>query len=124
MVKRTHVRQSGGTYAHARLERPLVAGESLTEICRQLGPVVYFIRCDDGLIKVGHTVHLETRKRAFGSGWEHILALMPGTRADERSWHERFASHLARGREYFHPHQDLLDAINEIRDRMGVQPIT
>jgi hypothetical protein len=45
---------------------------------------------------------------------------MPGTIAHEKACHALHARHLARGREYFHPHPDLLAHINEIRDHLNV----
>jgi hypothetical protein len=103
----------------------LAAGhsKSLTAISRDLGSCVYFIRCKDGLIKIGWTSDLAQRKRSFGSGWQHILAVLPGDSDDERRLHKQFAAHLARGREYFTAAPELVEHINEIRVRMGVQPI-
>jgi hypothetical protein len=45
---------------------------------------------------------------------------MPGTLAHERACHAIHSAHLARGREYFHPHPDLLAHINEIRDHLNI----
>lgn len=120
MINRTPVRAPfGNGWAPARSPRR----ETPTGICHDLPPVVYFIRTDDGLIKIGHTTNLATRKRAFGSGWERILAVIPGSRDDEAAEHERFAKHLARGHEYFHPAPEVLNRINEIRQTLGVSPI-
>lgn len=96
---------------------------SLTQLSRLIGACVYFIRCEDGTIKIGHTTNIAARKRKFGSGWEHILAIVPGTIDDEHALHGRFAEHLAHGQEYFHPVPELIEHINEIRERMGVEPI-
>lgn len=103
----------------------LAAGsrKSLTAISRDLGSCVYFIRCDDGLIKIGWTSNIAQRKRSFGSGWQHILAVVPGDESDERALLDRFASHVRRGREYFDPAPELVEHINGIRGRMGVPPI-
>ena len=110
---------TGGSLALPRVSRR----ETLTDICREIGAVVYFIRTDDDLIKIGHTTDLAARKRHFGSGWQHILAIVPGSREDERDLHRRFAEHLARGREYFHAVPELLDHIDALRARLGVSPV-
>lgn len=96
---------------------------SISALCRELPPVVYFLRTDDDLIKIGHTTNLARRKGAFGPGWERVLAVVPGSRDDEAALHARFAEHLARGREYFRPAPDLLAHINELRFALGVQPL-
>ncbi len=67
---------------------------------------------------------LAQRKRSFGPGWQHVLAVQPGTLADERALHARFAEHVVSGREYFTPAPDLIAYINEIRLRLGVEPFT
>lgn len=98
--------------------------QSKTALSRDLGACVYFIRTDDDLIKIGFTTDIANRKRAFGSGWTRILALVgDSTMADEQAMHVRFAAHLERGREYFRPAPELITYINEIRARMGISPI-
>jgi hypothetical protein len=84
---------------------------------------VYFIRCEDGAIKIGTTTDIANRKRAFGYGWTHILAVIPGDRVLEHEMHVRYAEHLVRGREYFRPVPELIDHINEIRASMGITAI-
>jgi hypothetical protein len=107
----------------ARRGSPIRPAPSLMSMCRDLPPVVYFIRTNDGLIKIGHTVQLDKRRTRFGSGWQHILAVVPGTRQDEADMHSRFSAHLARGAEYFHPAPELIAHINEVRATLGVSPI-
>jgi len=96
---------------------------SLTQMADELPPVVYFMRDRDGLVKIGHTTNLAVRRRAFGSGWGHILAIIPGSREDERAMHARFAKHLAHDREYFHPAPELIAYINTLREALGVPPL-
>jgi hypothetical protein len=98
------------------------ATDSNLEIARQLGDCVYFIRTRDELIKIGWTSNIGIRRRYFGS-WDCVLAIKRGTREDERALHQQFAQALARGREYFHPVDELTDHINEIRAQLGVSPI-
>lgn len=96
---------------------------SKRRLSRLVGPCVYFIRTQDGLIKIGHTGNLGKRHNAYGPGWDHLLAVVPGDRELEKAQHRRFAAHLARGREWFHPAPDLIDYINDIRSRLGVPPV-
>lgn len=90
---------------------------------KELGPCVYFIRCDDGLIKIGFTTQIHIRRACYGSGWERVLAVMPGSLAHEKACHALHAAHLAKGREYFHPAPDLLAHINEIREHLNIPPL-
>lgn len=92
-------------------------------LARSLPPVVYFMRTRDDLIKIGYTTDLSQRKRHFGSGWDHVLAVKPGNREDEKELHRRFAQHLARGEEYFRPARPIIDYINTLRLALGVKPI-
>jgi hypothetical protein len=113
-------------HRQTRVERRIAgrAGNSYStppQICKDdLGPVVYFIRCDDGLIKIGYTTQLHVRRAVYGKGWDRVLAVMPGTMAHEKACHALHHAHLAKGREYFHPHPDLLAHINEIREHLNV----
>lgn len=90
------------------------------QAAREIGSCVYFIRCNDGLIKIGFTTNLAGRRAAYGPGWDRVLAALPGTLAHEKACHALHADHLAKGREYFYPHPDLLAHINEIREHLGV----
>lgn len=93
--------------------------QSKKAIARDIGPVVYFFRTKDDLVKIGYTANIAERVFRLG-GWNRLLAIQPGTLADERDAHERFTGCLARGREYFHPFPELIAYINEIRGAMGV----
>ena len=104
-------------------KRPDETRPSLTAICRSVGPVVYYIRTSDDLIKIGFTRNLLSRHANFG-GWERVLAITPGTYADEQELHDRFRAYVARGKEYYHPVPPILDHIDEIRDSLGVPPLT
>lgn len=122
--QRTHVNghvSGSGLYAHAS-----VAGsagpESLTTLSQMMPPVVYFIRAP-GLIKIGHTTDLHTRRRNLRVQWTDVLAWLPGSRADETAMHHRFKAHLAKGNEWFYPHADIFGVINEIRAGWGVDPV-
>ena len=81
---------------------------------KEKAPVVYFLARGDH-IKIGKTVNLETRIRAFQQTAADVLATIPGGTDVERQWHDRF-DHLRDvdtygGREWFRAEDELLDAI-------------
>lgn len=82
---------------------------TLASIYRELPPVVYFIRTDDGLIKIGHTQHLERRRAVFGRGWDRVLAVVPGDLDAEKAMHARFAERMRR-----HEHLPTIEAVEAI----------
>jgi hypothetical protein len=107
---------------HAVTAKP--RGETPTEIARDLGPCVYFLRTPDGLVKVGHTGNIAERKRGqTEDGWRSVLAVVPGTLDDERALHHQLTEHRARGREFYHPVPAVLAEVNAIRERAGVPAI-
>lgn len=114
--RRTRIAAGRKGYTTATFSKPI-------DISREMGPVVYFIRCDDGLIKIGYTTQIHVRRSVYGPGWDRVLAVMPGTLAHEKACHALYREHLAKGREYFHPHPDLLAHINEIREHLNVSPL-
>lgn len=101
----------------------VVRRRAIYEALGELGEVIYVIRCDDGLIKIGWTRGLRERRRSIESDFTAILAVRPGSYDDEQAIHARFRRHCARGREYYHPTPEILDFINEIRDQAGVPPL-
>jgi hypothetical protein len=94
--------------------------ESPAALAHEVGPVVYYIRTDDGLIKIGFTSDLSNRKSYFGRGWHRVLAVTPGTLADESAQHERWAAYRAKGEEFYHPAPELMAHINDLRQKLGV----
>jgi hypothetical protein len=97
-----------------------VRQRAIYEALGELGEVVYAIDCPDGLIKIGHTTNLRDRRRGHGVQFEDILAVMPGTFEDEQRIHDGLRDHVARGREYYHRHADVMDFVNGIRSRAGI----
>jgi hypothetical protein len=70
----------------------------------------------DNLIKVGTTGNLKKRLRSLYGAKGHIyktLALMQGSYNTEHTVHQRFKEHLVAGREWFRPHQEIYDFIEE-----------
>jgi hypothetical protein len=97
------------------------------ECLRDLAGVelIYAIRCTDGLIKIGWTQDLMSRRRHFASSDapEAILAIQPGTYEQEQALHQQLASSLARGKEYYHPTEQVLSLVNAIRSRLGADAL-
>lgn len=85
--------------------------------------MIYAVRTTDGLIKIGHTTHLNNRMRSFG-GLKHLLALKPGTRADELALHASLDGHAHHGREYYNPDPEVLAVVNDMRAAHGFAPLT
>lgn len=90
---------------------------------RELGEVIYFMRCADGAIKIGWTANLFVRRRRHSIDLNDLLALMPGTLEDEIALHAEFQPYLRRGLEYYDPAPAIMDRINKLRASMGVPEI-
>jgi hypothetical protein len=91
-----------------------------------MGPVIYAVLTDDGLIKIGHTRSIHERLRKYGitaRSMDRLLMVKPGTTTDELRIHALFADHLARGREYYHPVAEILLFVNTVRQQLGVPVI-
>lgn len=101
---------------------PLPVRATPTMIARAMGPVVYAATSRDGLVKIGFTTNLARRLLPFG-GWKSLLAALPGTYDEEQQIHASLAAHVARGREYYHRHPDVLAIVNEMRARMGADAL-
>jgi hypothetical protein len=100
---------------------------SRSHLLRSLGPVVYAIRLDDGTIKIGFTTDLEDRERTVrrqgASATSEILAFLPGTLEEEQAIHASLTPHRARGLEYYHPTSAVLEAVNQMRTSLGLDPL-
>jgi hypothetical protein len=108
-------------YRNPHPQRPET--RSVRQLAQDVGPVVYYILTDDGYIKIGFTRTIAIRRYNLAHGWDKLLAVTPGTMADERAEHERWAEHRAEG-EYYHPTPELMAHINGLRHNYGVQPVT
>lgn len=78
---------------------------------------VYYIRMGD-LIKIGYAVDVAQRMRAYPPTAE-LLAAHPGTELLEKQIHQQFKEHLARGREWFRPHEDVMGHVASVVARFG-----
>lgn len=82
---------------------------------------VYFVR-SGGYIKIGWTSDLAKRMRAYPPDTT-LLAVMPGTRKDERATHRRFAHLLTHGREWFPLAPQILEHIDQVVAEHGAPPV-
>lgn len=90
---------------------PRVVGRSARE-----SGVVYFIRDEDGYIKIGTAGSAESRLAALQTAHRQrltLLATLPGERTEELALHRRFASAHVRG-EWFRPTPDLVHYIKAV----------
>lgn len=78
---------------------------------------VYYLRVGER-IKVGYSVDVKRRMRAYPPGCE-LLAVEPGDRDLETQRHQQFAGSLTDGREWFRPTPDLLELVTEIVKTYG-----
>lgn len=89
------------------------------------GSVLYAIRLSDGIIKIGWTSNLCRRWRQLVNTdkAEQFLGFTFGSRDEETELHRQLSAHVARGREYYHPHSDVLEIVNNWRSALGREPI-
>lgn len=91
-------------------------------IAERQHPVVYFLRAGD-LVKIGTTVDLVARMKAFNLPTLVVLATEPGYHARERELHQQF-SDLRHEREWFRLEEPLVGYINGIRQAHGLPEVT
>lgn len=126
--RHTHIRYFDGDTRdrrHKAVPEETVRRTAIYECLRELDGVelIYAIRCPGGTIKIGYTRELLNRRRHFDSAFKAILAIKPGTYADEQALHAQLRESVAHGREYYHPTPEVLAFINDIRADLGVDPI-
>ena len=93
-----------------------------------LGPVVYALRLDDGIIKIGYTTNLADRERTVrrqgkSESSEIIAVWLGGTYEDEQAIHARLTEHIAHGWEYYHPTEAVLAEVNRMREALSLAPL-
>lgn len=96
--------------------------EAIRSLTLDTPTVVYAIQLPDGVIKIGCTADLVSRRNAYGMD-AAILAFIPGDFADEKAIHKSLAEHTARGREWYKPVPAVLDVVNEMRDHFNLEPL-
>lgn len=82
--------------------------------------VVYYVQVG-GHIKIGWTSRLEQRMRAYPPN-TLLLAVHPGSRADEKQLHKRFAVHRSHGNEWYPLVPVILDHIKRVVAEHGEPP--
>lgn len=102
---------------------PVLDTPPLSALSSLVGPVLYAVRTG-GLIKFGFTTDAYERIRKYGDIRNSVLALKPGTRADETALHRSLRAHCAKGREYYHPTPEVIALVNEWRTALNFEPIT
>lgn len=88
------------------------------------GLLIYAVLTKDGLVKIGATRDLAQRRHRINGGTAQILAIKPGTRADELAIHHSLRGHAVEGREYYLPTPAVLKIVNAMRAPLGLEPIT
>lgn len=78
---------------------------------------IYYVQVADR-IKIGYTSDVASRIRSYPPEAK-LLAVHPGTLALERDMHQQFKGSRAAGREWYYPHQDLLDHIADVVRQFG-----
>lgn len=84
------------------------------------GSMVYAIRTPDGLIKIGLSTDLATRRRHIG---DEMLAVMFGDHVAEQAIHDQLSGHAHHGREWYYPTPEVLAVVNDMRARVGLEPL-
>lgn len=82
---------------------------------------IYYLR-SGGYFKIGWTSDLEKRMKGYPPDTQ-LLATRPGTKADERAIHKRFAHLLSHGREWFPLAGEIQDHIDAVIAEHGAPPV-
>ena len=108
-----------GTQQRATFSSPHERNDAIRAV-NQLGSVVYAMRVEGDLIKIGFSAHLAQRRYALKG---EMLGFMFGTLDDEQTIHASLTAHLHHGREWYYPTPGVLAVVNEMRQRVGLAPI-
>lgn len=103
--------------AAERRQRPELSAYAALTAITQAGDVVYALRLDDGVIKIGHTKRLGMRRAQLQG---KVLAFKFGTYDDEQDVHSALQAHTAHGREYYHPTPEVIEVVNEWRAELDL----
>lgn len=82
--------------------------------------MVYAMRVDGGLIKIGCTKNLARRRSQLDG---ELLGFMFGDFDDEASIHASLAEHVHHGREWYFPTDAVLSAVNGMRETFNLEPL-
>lgn len=81
---------------------------------------VYFL-LSDNLVKIGWASDLDARLKAYSPG-ARLLAVMPGTRADEKRMHKKFGDLKTNRNEWFTYHPRVMEEVERIVREHGDPP--
>jgi hypothetical protein len=99
--------------------RNVVPPTSRRVALKAVGPVLYALRLNDGVIKIGFTTNLARRIDEFDEQPE-VLAIKAGTRDDETALHLSLASHVHHGHEWYNPTPVVMAVVNHWRTGLGL----
>ena len=91
-----------------------------------LGSVLYAAAIGDDVIKIGYTTDVVRRLDHLRSETREecrLLAIRFGSMDDERELHRSLKDHRSHGREYYHPHPEVLALVDQWRQAMGQAPL-
>lgn len=94
--------------------------ESLHELSREIGPALYALYMDDGLMKIGYSQDVILRVRKLGG---EVLAIRSGTYEEEQEIHRGLKAYRAKRREYYYPVPAVIAVVNEMRAIVHLDPI-
>lgn len=120
-VSRTMLAQKDETIAHLRKwlqeeRRPEPPKAKATPV---EGTV--YVLLSDNLVKIGWASDLDARMKAYSPG-ARILAVMPGTKADETKLHRKYADLKTNRREWFTYHPRVMEEVERIVREHGQPP--
>jgi len=79
--------------------------------------MLYAARMPDGTIKIGCTSDLASRFRYLRAMHGVMVGFIPGSFDDEADIHSLLKPYLAMGQEWYHPAPQVIDTVNQMRDR-------
>mgnify|MGYP006888288391 FL=1 len=82
--------------------------------------MVYAMRLQDGLIKIGCSRHLAQRRVQLGG---EVLGFMPGDFEAAKKLHDELWACRAKGREYYHPTPHVVTVVNRLRRHHSLPPL-
>lgn len=92
------------------------------QAARDVGPVIYAFRMEEGVIKIGYSESIYSRLCHLGP-LSNLLALVPGSHEDEQRIHEDLKAHRNRGIEYYNATPEVVAFVNEMRTHTKQPPI-
>ena len=105
-------------------DRPMTASRASQRLAA-LGSVLYAMAIGDE-IKIGYTTDVVRRLDHLRSETREecrLLAIRFGSMDDERELHRSLKDHRSHGREYYHPHPEVLALVDQWRQAMGQTPL-